>query len=117
MSDAAHTIFPTNANVNDEQHLLCPVCGLDYVHPIGIECWSPGSEKGHVKIDANGIHINTDEAGRGRGVCFTTTFACEAGHLFSFGMQFHKGNTIVERLVNQISTFDPDNDHRTIWRD
>jgi len=117
MSNTPHNIIPTKANLNGEQQMLCPVCGWDYVHPIGIDCWSPGSAKGHVKIDDNGIHISADGAGSGRGVRFAFSFTCEAGHLFSYDMQFHKGNTTVKRLVNQISTSDTDNGPRTIWRD
>lgn len=94
---------------------VCPVCGDTYVHPISIECISPGTEKGKVLINAKGLHLDPEHPCVGRGVAFIIRFACESGHCFSYQFHFHKGVTSVKR-----ESWDAEPETcatSTIWRD
>jgi hypothetical protein len=99
-----------------EPVLACPVCNFFYVHPVGLECRSPGTAKGHVRIDSKGIHINPEVPPTGRGVMITLHFLCECGHAFDYEFHFHKGSTLVSRQIPKLPD-DPALRPDTIWRD
>ena len=90
--------IPISTSLTDPAQ-TCPVCGFDYVHPVAIECRSPGSEDGHLRIDNRGVHLDPTASPDGRGVVTTLTFHCENGHLFTYRMRFHKGMTFLERTM------------------
>ncbi|HBG25945.1 MAG: hypothetical protein A2Y10_19325 [Planctomycetes bacterium GWF2_41_51] len=96
--------------------LACPVCNFFYVHPVGLECRSPGNSNGHVRIDSKGIHLNPEAPPSGRGVLIILHFTCECGHAFDYEFQFHKGNTLVECKTSRLP-HDPSLRPETIWRD
>ncbi len=87
----------TRRTANDETVLLCPVCGDEYVSPVAVDCRSPGGEKGHVRIDRQGLRLDPTAPAVGRGALVTLRFCCESGHGFGYGFHSHKGNTFVRR--------------------
>jgi hypothetical protein len=91
-------LVPLSMNL-DKPALACPVCGADYVHPVAVECRSPGQANGHLRVDSRGVHLNPTVPQDGRGVVITLTFHCENGHLFTYRMTFHKGMTFLERTM------------------
>ncbi len=107
--------IPVSAELVSEPALACPVCGDQHVHPVGIECRSPGKEKGLVTIDADGVAIDPHKEARGRGTEITLKFTCECGHAFEYVLLFHKGSTLVSRSMWEM-TGKPDQWPDTIWR-
>ena len=100
----------------DRPALACPICGHSTVHPVGLECRSPGTGKGQVLIDCNGIHLDPQQEPIGRGVMITLSFACEAGHAFEYELHFHEGSTFLCRRMQDLPN-DPEKWPETIWRD
>jgi hypothetical protein len=107
-------LIPVVKNL-DEPALACPVCGFDYVHPIAIECRSPGQANGRLRVDQHGIHLDPTVPPDGRGVVIALTFLCEGGHLFTYRMRFHKGMTFFERTLADVPQQDA-GQFETIWR-
>jgi hypothetical protein len=99
-----------------EPALTCPVCGFKYVHPVAIECCPPGGAKGGVRIDAQGVRLDPTTPPEGRGVATTLTFLCENGHIFTYGLRFHKGLTFLDRTMANAPR-DASQWPKTIWRD
>jgi hypothetical protein len=97
-----------------EPALACPVCGFEYVHPVGVEC-CPSGPSGHVRIDAQGVHLAPGLAPQGRGVAVTLEFFCENGHLFTYRLAFREGLTFLERTMADVPQ-DAAEWPRTIWR-
>lgn len=95
--------------------LLCPVCGFEYVHPVGLTCQSAGRANTRLRVDAEGIHQDPLSSPSGRGVRITVEFLCESGHRFDYSFQFHKGWTFIEREANP-QALEVDQRPQTIWR-
>jgi len=99
---------------SDEPILTCPVCDCYYVHPVGLECRSPGTAKGHVLIDNRGIHLDPEAPPFDRGVKIILHFTCECGHAFDYEFHFSEGNSLVNcqtSLLSSSSVLRP----KTIW--
>jgi len=79
--------------------LACLMCGFDYIHPVAVECRSPGQANGRVRIDSHGVYMDPMVPPDGRGVVVSMTFHCENGHVFTYRLTFHKGMTFVERSM------------------
>ncbi|HDZ21964.1 MAG TPA: hypothetical protein ENH78_11790 [Phycisphaerae bacterium] len=92
--------------------LACPVCGGSNIHPVRLDCISPGQRNGCVTIDSNGVAIDPRYPPAGRGVRIELAFSCEDGHEFVYALQFHKGSTEVVSHTRDIHS-----SHETIWRD
>ena len=103
-------------NLYDRPHLECPECGDDYIHPVGLECRSPGTETGQVTIDSNGIAIDPHARPTGRGVRIVLRFVGECGHEFDYIFYFHKFSTYVSCFMGLEST-DDEQCPETIRRD
>ena len=112
--DAANYIT-VGTQLLGEPALACPVCGFEYVHPIELECCSPGTAKGHVVINADGISIDPCRPPDGRGTRITLKFWGECGHSFEYVFHFHKGSTMVSRFM--LDTPEDEPGLSTIWRD
>jgi hypothetical protein len=95
--------------------LACPVCGDIMIHPVAIECRSPGTEKGNVRIDSDGIHLDPTKPAIDSGVMITLTFHCECGHVFEYEFHFDHGSTYFKRRMRNLSN-DPAYWPNTIWR-
>ncbi len=108
------SLIPVVTN-QQEPALACPVCGFNYIHPVAVECRSPGQANGHLRIDSHGIHLNPMVPPDGRGVDIALTFLCEDGHLFTYHMRFHKGMTFLERTLADAPQ-EVDLRPQTIWR-
>ena len=108
--------IPLDSITMGEPVLACPVCGFHCVHPVGLECISPGTRNGHVKIDSKGIHLDPEASPVGRGVMITLRFFGECGHAFNYTFHFHKGSTVfsqdARKLLNIVEQWP-----NTIWRD
>ena len=104
--------IPVSAESSGHPTLICPICGHDYVHPVGIACLSPGSEHGCVEIDADGISLDANRSPHGRGTKITLAFVGECGHAFNYVMHFEKGQTLVTRQMTDA----PEPCPETIWR-
>jgi hypothetical protein len=109
----------------DRPRLACPECGDDHVHPIGVNCWSPGTPNGFVGINSDGVRIDpTAKNSNRRGVRISLAFECEQGHSFEYCLTFHKGETHIEKdscvapgFNEETGEFDSDASSKTIWRD
>lgn len=106
-------LIPINA-ADSMPRLQCPICGRDHVHPIAVECLSPGNRKGRVVINRDGLSVDPQADPDGRGTQITLRFCCEDGHSFSYSLHFHKGWTLVGRQLGPSMRAD---EGRTIWRD
>ena len=106
--------IPVGSQLIGEPVLACPVCGCEYIHPVELECYSPGTAHGRVVINAHGIVIDPCQGPLGRGTCIMLRFQCEESHEFVYVLQFHKGNTTVSRCMKDIRMEDW---LSTIWRD
>jgi len=108
--------IPVDTKLCSEPALACPMCGSEYVHPVSLECASPGTRHGTVSINANGLAVNPQTGPSGRGTRITLGFLCEQGHVFEYALQFHKGCTLVERSMGPAPS-DVMLRPQTIWRD
>ena len=90
-------------------YLVCPICGFEYVHPIGVKVTR---EKETTEVTSKGISIHEAE-NPGRGVIIELEFVCENGHHGVMGFKFHKGSTFVGyRELPEL-----EGKWETIWRD
>lgn len=108
--------IPVGCDMLNEPALACPVCGNQYVHPVGVECRSPGTRNGLVRIDADGVAIDPNQPPVDRGTQITLRFVCEASHRFEYVLHFHKGATLVSRAMGSLPR-DAEQWPATIWRD
>jgi hypothetical protein len=108
--------IPVGTEVMGELALACPVCGFEYVHPVGLECHSAGNSAAHVSISADGVAIDPRRGRVGRGTQITLKFICEEGHAFEYTLRFHKGNTLVSRFMTDLPR-QLEQWPATIWRD
>ena len=106
----------TEKNEPFDPMLICPACKEGLVHPTAVECRSPGTANGHVRIDSKGVHLDPGQAPSGRGVAITLGFFCECGHAFEYELHFHKGSTFVKRRMRVLPN-DMERWPTTIWRD
>jgi len=108
--------FPARFN-GQETHLLCPICGFDYVRLVEVEAGPAGKAMQKAKISAKGVSTFPGGAagGFGRGNTVTLTFQCENGHEFRRSFLFHKGQTILARCGWK--TFDLNDVKQALWRD
>ncbi|OHB60852.1 MAG: hypothetical protein A2Y12_10105 [Planctomycetes bacterium GWF2_42_9] len=100
---------------SDERILTCPVCDCYNVHPVGLECISPGNEKGHVLINNRGIHLDPEVPPCGKGVKIILHFTCGCSHAFDYEFHFSEDKTLVDcqtSLLPSSSVLQP----KTIWR-
>ena len=100
----------------DSGLMECPVCGELYVHPVSIECRSPGTATGNVRIDGVGLHVTPHGKPAGRGVRIRMAFSCEQGCRFEYEWHFHKGQTYVSRDLDDTHV-PTDPGGGVIWRD
>lgn len=110
-----HPIPMDLTNVDDPM-LVCPICGYDFIHPVGLVCFSAGSRNTRVRIDSKGVHQDPESGASGRGVRIVLEFLCENWHLFNYSFQFHKGQTTVECLARP-EEVPLEKQPETIWRD
>ena len=99
-----------------EPVLACPVCGIYCVHPVGIECHSPGMPNGVLSVSAKGISLDPNPKPVDRGVKIILKFLCECGHEFDYEFRFHKGQTHVKSHISPMKLLQHDF-LNTIWRD
>lgn len=109
------SLIPT-CETNAESMLICPICQGEMIHPMAVECHSPGTANGYVRINNQGIHLAPTCPPVGRGVMITLKFSCEYGHTFEYEMHFHKGSTFVKRQMYVLPTNSIQSPN-TIWRD
>ncbi len=95
-------LIPTGRKTSCDPAMACPVCGDEYVHPVRLACWSPGTANGLVVIDSDGLTVDPHAPPMDRGVTIDLTFVCEQGHLFQYRLHFHKGNTFVTRRTRHL---------------
>lgn len=112
----AESYIPVDTQSASDPCLACPICGDIFVHPVGVECSSPGRANGHIAIDRRGVAIDPDQPPIGRGVAIRLRFIGECGHAFNYDLQFHKGNTFVTRSMADLPR-DVNSWPETIWRD
>ena len=99
-----------------EAHLACPECGCTETHPKSLDCWSPGTENGHVGITNSGITRSPRVANKGsNGVRICLGFLCESGHVFEYYFTFSHGTTTVEKSSGDCPGWPAA--PATIWRD
>ena len=100
----------------NEVVLICPVCGMDYVHPVGLTCHAAGARNTSLRVDAHGVSLDPHSAPMGRGVTITLECLCESGHRFDYRFHFHKGQTFLEADVSK-KELPFEEQPKTIWRD
>ncbi len=113
MSDSTFSAIPT-IWTGHEALLVCPHCGDEYVHPIGLRCLPAGKSGGELIVDHVGAYWNPDQQPVDRGVMIVLEFACESSHVFYYRLQFHKGNTFVTRQEHFVPC--AVSKTNTIWR-
>jgi hypothetical protein len=108
--------FPARFN-GQETHLLCPICGFDYVRLVEVEAGPARKAMQKAKINAKGVSTFPGGAagGFGRGNTVTLIFQCENGHEFRRSFLFHKGQTTLECSGREIP--DDSDVKQTLWRD
>ena len=89
--------------------IVCPVCGFEYVHPIGVRVTR---EKEVTEITSKGISIR-DATNPGRGVIIEFEYVCENGHHGAITLTFHKGETYLGHEELQQLEHD---EWETVWR-
>jgi hypothetical protein len=99
-----------------DDHVVCPVCGYDCVHPISVAV-EPVCGETRCLVDAFGVHVTpSDIINQVRGAVVTLAFLCEAGHQWSTRLEFRKGYTMASTIQGQTVegaiTYPP-----TLWRD
>lgn len=87
------------STVFTEPALICPVCEFEYVHLVAVEACSSGQADGQLRIDAKGLHLAAALSPDGRDMATTLSFRCENGHIFTYGLRFHKGLTFLDRTM------------------
>ena len=116
-------------NVDENGHLLCPNCGVNYLH-----IYTASISMGRVSVSAHGdsIVVPADSMDGNaapqsdRGSSVEVIFLCEAGcqRLTAVGFSFHKGNvragTHVLDEPEEVKQLSPDEENplfkRCLWR-
>jgi hypothetical protein len=83
-----HAVFGT-----DESILLCPVCGVSFVHIANVEV-----KQGHVSLAATHDQVQIQPSTRHqghKGSQVTLSCFCENSHWFEYELRFEKGNTFI----------------------
>jgi hypothetical protein len=88
--------------------LLCPICGLDYVHITALKCLRSTDE---TTITNKGIFVKQAQNDM-RGVKITLQYRCENGHVGEITLQFHEGCVFLSHTVSPETKGLQD-----IWRD
>ena len=95
-----HAVFGT-----DESILLCPVCGLSFVHIASVDV-----NQGHVSLAATNDHVQIKPSTRHRGhkgSQVTLSCFCENSHWFEYELKFEKGQTYIalasQKLVDRLN--------------
>lgn len=94
----------------DENVILCPVCGYEYIHII-----ASGVHQNDVLqlIAGDGMHIVRGMPALGRGSAVVTIYQCECDrHTFASVHRFHKGQTF--RFTIPLGSHQP---IKPLWRD
>ena len=81
--------------------ILCPSCKSKWVHPISVIVNPPSEHAGEVKIDANGLHIDTSVKRIGIATQLTLIFGCESGHVFAVKLMYCRGRTLGDLMQPQ----------------
>lgn len=110
MANSIHSVIPISRD-DSRPALLCPVCGTDYVHPVGVAVLPAGALRAEVTVRADGLHIDRPVAPVGRGVLIRLMFQCESRHAFTYHLHWHKGQT----YLSGVSARAKDDWPNTIW--
>lgn len=91
--------------------LCCPVCGSEFVHPLGVTV-----EQGRTRTEITGAGttvVPTHRDGGSRGSHIELAFACEESHEFRYAFDFHKGSTLLQLSAQSFDAGQPTNE---LWR-
>jgi hypothetical protein len=111
MTTATKTYSVPFARSDFNAAMVCPVCGLENIHPVAVRVNPAGAFPGSVGVTVDGIFLDKTALPSGRGVVMELYFACESQHRFAMEFRFHKGSTYTTLRVLS------DGVERTIWRD
>jgi hypothetical protein len=73
--------------------MLCPICGGENLHTVGVDAVPVGPARQYVKLTGKGVSMGPEQHARdtkrGNEVCIR--FDCESGCQFTVKFRFHKG--------------------------
>ena len=95
----------------------CPICGCDYTHPIGVLTFPIGKAKTAVVVTDQGVKYWNNAEPLGRGVTIEVLFRCENLHIFTWRLNFCKGNTSFDIIPGSDKIAKGLEQYDTIWRD
>lgn len=99
----------------DDPHVACPVCGCEWVHLVSVAVHQ-SEHSAHSTNDKTFIcPTSRRDKERQRGSAVELAMKCEWGHVFVYGLNFHKGMTYA-RLAASPPQDTCDTQHE-LWRD
>ncbi len=79
--------------------LTCPVCGDAHVTPTALASTSLLGQRGEVRVDQDGLHLDPAVPSAEAGSAIAITFRCGAGHLFGLRLRTIYESTTAEMIA------------------
>jgi hypothetical protein len=79
--------------------LTCPVCGDAHVMPTALAGTSLLGQRGEVRVDQGGLHLNPAAPSAEAGSAIAITFRCGSGHLFGLRLRTVYETTTAEMVA------------------
>ena len=80
-------------------HLRCPVCLIDHVVPIALDCISLAGQRGTLCVDRDGVRLDPTAPPVEGGSAIGITFRCRQGHLFVLRLRSIYESTTAETIT------------------
>lgn len=84
--------------------LTCPVCGDTHVTPTTLASTSLLGQRGEVRVDEDGLHLDPAAPAAEAGSAIAITFCCGSGHLFGLRLRTIYESTIAEMVALPFAT-------------
>ena len=79
--------------------LTCPVCGDAHVTPSALASTSLLGQRGEVRVDQDGLHLDPVAPAAEAGSVIAVTFHCAGGHLFGLRLRTIYESTTAEMVA------------------
>lgn len=79
--------------------LTCPVCGDAHVTPTALASTSLLGQRGEVRVDGDGLHLDPAVPAAEAGSAIAITFRCGSGHLFGLRLRTTYESTTAEMIA------------------
>jgi len=90
--------------------LTCPVCGDAHVTPSTLASTSLLGQRGEVRVDQDGLHLDPAVPSAEAGSSIAITFRCGSGHLFGLRLRTTYETTTAEMIALPFAVTAPESE-------